>query len=106
MRSKLLRHEASDGLNRAAVLHQLPEQRAKQEDREEFHHELCGAAHESLRPMGKKRLLGEGGGHERRGRSEDEHAPSAIGEPDEKPERNQDAEEPHQTCSKSTLSFP
>ena len=51
-----LGHEAGDGLDRAAVVHQLAEQRAEQKERKELRKELRGAAHEGLGPMGKERL--------------------------------------------------
>ena len=85
---------AIDG-HRAGILHQLAEQGAEQKNREELHDELRRARHEGLRPMRKQRLAGQGGREDRGGRREQEHAPAAVGEPDQQPERDEDAEEPH-----------
>jgi hypothetical protein len=45
--------------------------------------------------MGKQRLTRDGGGHQRRGGRQQQHAPTAIRQPDEQPEREEDAEKPH-----------
>jgi hypothetical protein len=45
--------EAGNGFDRAAVVHQLAEERAEQKERKELGEELAGAAHEGFRPMGK-----------------------------------------------------
>ena len=57
--AKLLGHEASDDFDRAAVLHELAEQGAKEKQREELRQELRGAAHEGLGPVGEERLACE-----------------------------------------------
>ena len=80
-RPELLGHEAGDGFHRAAVVHQLAEQRAEQKQRKELREELRGAAHEGFRPMGKQRLSRRGGGYEGGGRRQQQHAPAAIGQP-------------------------
>ena len=82
---ELLGHEAGDGFDRAAVVHQLAEERAEQKERKELREELGGAAHEGFRPMGKQRLSRRGSGDEGRGRRQQQHAPAAIGQPDKKP---------------------
>jgi hypothetical protein len=82
-RSQTLGHEASNGRHGAAVLHELAEQRAKEKNWEELHDESCSAAHEGLRPMGEQRLSRQARRQDRRGRSEQKHAPAAIGEPDQ-----------------------
>ena len=70
-------------VHRAAVVHQLAEQRAEQEQRKELRQELRRAAHEGLRPVRQQRLARERGGNERGGRREQQHAPAAVGEPDQ-----------------------
>ena len=40
LRAKLLRHEAGDDLDRAAILHQLAEQGAEQKQRKELRQEM------------------------------------------------------------------
>ena len=82
---ELLGHEAGDGFDRAAVVHQLAEERAEEKERKELREELRGAAHEGFRPMGKQRLARRGSGDEGGGRRQQQHAPAAIGQPDEKP---------------------
>ena len=84
-RSELLGHEFGDGFDRAAVVHQLAEQGAEKKERKELREELRGAAHEGLGPMGKERLACRGSSNEGGGRSQQQHAPAAIGQPDEKP---------------------
>ena len=59
------RHVARNGANRAAVVHQLPEQRAEQENREELCDEACRCFHEGLCPVGQQRLAGNARSHER-----------------------------------------
>jgi hypothetical protein len=54
--AQTLRHEARDRFHGAAVVHELAEQRAEQEQRKELREKLRGVAHERLCPMGKKRL--------------------------------------------------
>ena len=82
LRAQLLRHEAGDRPDGAAVLHQLAEQGAEQEQREELRHEPRGAAHEGLRPVRQQGLAGEGGGDQCGGRRQQQHRPATIGEPD------------------------
>ena len=83
LRPEPLGHEARDRRHRAAVLHQLAEQRAEQEQREELHEESRRRAHEGLRPVGEQRLARDGGGDQRRGGRQHQHAPAAKGQPDE-----------------------
>ena len=45
--------------------------------------------------MREQRLAGQCGGKDRGGRRKQEDAPAAVGEPDEKPEGDENAEEPH-----------
>ena len=71
---------ACDG---SAVVHQLAEQRAKQEQGKELRHKLCRASHEGLRPVRKQRLAGRGRCNERRSWSEQKHAPAFVGQPDQ-----------------------
>ena len=56
LRAELLGHEIGDRRHRAAVLHQLAEQRAEQEERKELGQKAGRAAHERLRPVGEQRL--------------------------------------------------
>jgi hypothetical protein len=80
-----LGHEPGDGFDRATVVHQFAEQGTEEKEREELREELRGAAHEGFRPMGKQRLPCGGSRDEGRGRRQQQHAPAAIGQPDEKP---------------------
>ena len=82
---ELFCHEAGDGFDRTAVVHQLAEERAEQKERKELCEELGSAVHEGFRPMGKQRLSRRGSADEGRGRREQQHAPAAIGQPDKKP---------------------
>ena len=66
--TEFLRHEASDGFDRAAVLHELAEQGAKKKQREELCQELRAASHESLGPVGQERLACGSGCYQRGGR--------------------------------------
>ena len=84
-RPELFGHESGDGFHRAAVVHQLAEECAEEKKRKELREELGGAAHEGFRPMGKQRLSRRGSRDEGRGRRQQQHAPAAIGQPDEKP---------------------
>ncbi len=45
--------------------------------------------------MRKQRLAGQRGRKDRGGRREQENAPAAIGEPNEKPKRDENADESH-----------
>ncbi len=93
--AELLGHAARDRLHRAGIVHQLAEQRAEQEDRKELRHELRRASHEGLRPVREQRLAREHRGDQRRSRRQQQHAPAAIGEGDQKAERDQNAEKSH-----------
>ena len=52
-----------------------------------------GAAHEDLRPVREQRLAAKGGGDQRRGRRQQQHAPAAKGEPDQQRERRRGCRE-------------
>jgi hypothetical protein len=93
--AELLGHEAGDGGDRAAILHQLAEHRAEQKQRKELRQESRGAAHEGLRPVGEQRLAAKGGGNERCGWRQHQHAPAAEREPDQKQQTDEDAEQSH-----------
>ena len=54
--AETLGHEIRDRGHRAAVLHELAEQRAEQKQRKELRQKTRGAAHEDLCPIGKQRL--------------------------------------------------
>lgn len=88
-------HEPRDGRARAAVVHELAEQSAEEEQREEPRDEPSGRAHEGSRPVGEQRFSRPDRGDHCRRRREHQHAPATIGQPDEKPEAEQDAEQPH-----------
>ena len=92
------RHEARDRSHGAAVVHELAEQRAEQEQGKELRQELRGTSHECLRPMGEQRLPRKGGREKRRGGRQQENAPAAIGEPDQQSESDQDAQETHRSA--------
>ena len=94
-RTQPLGHEARDGVDRAAVVHELAEQRAEQEQREELREELRRAAHERLCPMGEQRLARNGSRDQCRRRRQQEHAPSAISQPDKQPQRKENAQKAH-----------
>jgi len=79
--SEALYHEVGNGRDRAAVLHELSEQRTEQKQRDELRQETRGAAHEGLRPVGKQRLACERSGQQGGRRSEQKHAPAAECEP-------------------------
>ena len=83
-----------DGGDRAAVLHQLAEQRAEQKQRKELREEARRADHEGLRPVGEQRLAGEQRCDQGRERRQQQHAPAPEGERDQKAEPDQDAEKP------------
>ena len=93
--AELLGHETRHGGDRAAVFHQLAEHRAEQKQRKELRQKRRGAAHEGLRPVGEQRLAAKGGGNERRGWRQHQHAPAAEREPDEKQQADKDAEQSH-----------
>ncbi len=65
LRTQAFGHVLGDRRYRAAVFHQLAEQRAKKKDRKELHDEARRTAHERLRPMGEQRLAGQSGGQDR-----------------------------------------
>ena len=81
--TEALRHEARDRRDRAAVVHQLAEHGAQQEQREELQDESGRRAHERDRPVREQRLARRGGGDQCRGGREHEHAPAAKRQPDE-----------------------
>ena len=56
---------------------------------------LRRAAHEGLRPMGEQGLARDRSGDKRHGGRQQQHAPASIGQPDQQPERDEDAEKPH-----------
>ena len=88
-------HKIGDGCYGAAVFHQLAEQGAEEKDREELHDEACGASHEGLRPMGEQWLAGQSRREDGGGGREKQNAPAAIGEPDQKTERDKNAQKSH-----------
>ena len=93
--SQPLRHEVGNRRDGAAVVHELREKRPKQKNGEELGEEAGSASHEALRPMGKQRFSREGCGDKCGGGREQQHAPAAIGEPDEQAEREENAGKPH-----------
>ena len=95
MWSKIFGHEAGDSLDGAAVLHQLPEQRPKQEQGKELSQKFCRTAHERLCPMRKQRRTCRSRRHQSGGRCQQQHAPAAKGEPNQQSERGQDAKQTH-----------
>jgi hypothetical protein len=66
--SQPFRHEISDGRHGTAVLHELAEYRAEQEQRKELGQKACSAAHENLRPVGEQGFAAEERGDERSSR--------------------------------------
>ena len=104
-RPQLLRHEIGDRGHRAAIFHQLSEQGAQQEDREELRDKVRRAVHENLRPIGNHPAAGESGDQNRRRRGEQQDAPAPERQPDEEREGEQDAEKPdHVTRSRRSTS--
>ena len=85
---------ARDRKRRPAVVHQLAEHCAEQEEREELDDEATGAGHQRLRPVREQRLARECGGDQRRQRRGEQQAEAAIGEPDDQADRNQNPDEP------------
>ena len=77
--SQTLCHKVGYGRHRAAVFHELAEDRPEQEERKKLGQEAGGAAHENLRPVGEQRLAAEKRGDQRRGRREQQYAPAAKG---------------------------
>ncbi len=75
-RSQTLGHAFRYGGNRAAVIHQLAEQRAEQEQRKELRDELRRAAHEGLRPIGQQRLARDRGCKQCGRRRQQQYAPA------------------------------
>ena len=49
--------------------------------------------------MGEQRLAGQSGGKDRGGGREQKDAPAPVGEKDQEPERDQNAEKPHRSDS-------
>ena len=70
-------------VHRAALVHELAEHGAEQEQREELTDEVRGARHERLRPVSEHGLPRERRHDERSQRSEKENAPAAISERDQ-----------------------
>ena len=87
--------EAGGGQRRAGVIHHLAEHGAEQKDREELREEARRPTHKGLRPVGEQRLPCERGGQQRRRGRHQQHAPAPVGQPDEQPETEQDAEQAH-----------
>jgi hypothetical protein len=85
-------HELRNGGDRATVVHQLAEQRTKQEQRKELRNEACGRTHEGLGPVGEQWIARESRRDQCRDGRQPEHAPAAKSQPDEQSEAEQDAE--------------
>jgi hypothetical protein len=102
-RAQLLDDEVRDRLGGAAVIHELAEQRAEQEQGKELTEKLRRAGHERLRPMGEQGLPRERRHDERcRGRQE-ENAPATIGERDQHSDSEKYAHQPHCPSTRSSL---
>ena len=93
--TQLFRHEMGDGRHRPAVVHQLAEHRAQQEQREELQDEARGRTHERHRPVREQRLARRNGRDQRRDGRQHQHAPAAKREPDEDAKTHQDTDQPH-----------
>ena len=94
-RAQPLGHEAGDRLHRAAVVHELAENSAEQEQRKELRQEAGRATHEGLGPMGEQRLPCGGSCEQGRSWGQQQHAPAAKSQPDEQRQTEQDAKEAH-----------
>src|SRR5271166_6239978 len=95
LRPQLLCHETGDRGDRTAVLHQLAEQRPKQEQREKLRDKARRVVHEGLRPVGERRPSRESGGDQGRPGCQQQDAPAPIRQPDEEPQAEQDTEQSH-----------
>ena len=80
-RPERLGHEASDGRDRAAVVHELPEHGAEQEQREELGEKAARRSHEGLRPARQERFARRERDDQRRHWREHQDAPAAKRQP-------------------------
>ena len=103
---ELFGHVIGDRRNRAGILHQLAEQRAKQEQREELRQKPGGAAHKSLGPVGEQGLAGEQRRQHGRDGREQQHAPSLERQPDQHAQSDQNAQQANEVGKAHDFSTP
>ena len=102
MRPQPFGQVARDRRDGAAVIHELAEQPAEQEQGQPSPNEARRTPHEGLRPMGEERLARQRGNHECSRRGRQQYAPPAKGQPHQQGEREQYPDESHT----STLHHP